>query len=797
MLVLRKGELRAALPPAMLTIYRRSIGAALACILFASAPAFAQTQQEIVSDQINFAEFVNIETIIFLQSNAELNANINTAPITDFLLQSALITQSNSVVSTIAIDDGGDVVVNQLSTGAQTNTHNLANFNNSGPGVSVVDSFTQFAEVTQSNEIASTITVENSGHSTGIFAAITNAGITQTNENEISTDNFGDVNASDSFTQSVKITQSNKITSSIAIKNSGSVKAADTGSDTDTGIAATVINVDITQINSSDIANNNDGEVAANSFTQSAEVGQSNQITSSIAIKNSGSVEGNDIGIAATIINDNITQANNNEIDNINTGDITAPLNSSLQSIQLNQLNEVDGSSIAIINSGSVIGGNVGIFAAFDTEGVNLQQNTTSNQNFSTPPPSGISQLIASIQDNIFGENDTITISNSGKVFGGANSGGVFGGNFGILAFGPIVDVTNTGLVHAFAQGPDASATGIGVVAAETTITNRAGTIWAGISADEVSIIHRGIAIDTINADGLIQLQGTKSAGHIYGDINIASGNTIEVTGGKTFFEGTINGAEGTLDIFDNGKLVLCQEGWTDACDPTGWGDANWDPQHGVDGPSSVFINTLTTQSDGTIAYQLTPRTATGTYPQVFANTANLGGTLEAQYLPGFYADKSFYDNIIEAGDRNGTFDAVEDNSLLLKTKAIYDGENVDLRVKRTAFDHIKGLSRNQDSAAGAIENNYGKLPGPGVDPATTNPFAQLVANLFLISDKSDYAALLDQLSGSQFAQELQSVLWSLRPLNEFDYRSHGLRREPVQYWSGGKRLRRQSIGWL
>ena len=55
----------------------------------------------------------------------------------------------------------------------------------------------------------------------------------------------------------------------------------------------------------------------------------------------------------------------------------------------------------------------------------------------------------------------------------------------------------------------------------------------------------------------------------------------------------------------------------------------------------------------------------------------------------------------------------------------------------------------------------------PGVDPATTNPFAQLVANLFLISDKRDYAALLDQLSGSQFAQELQSVLWSLRPLNE------------------------------
>ena len=77
------------------------------------------------------------------------------------------------------------------------------------------------------------------------------------------------------------------------------------------------------------------------------------------------------------------------------------------------------------------------------------------------------------------------------------------------------------------------------------------------------------------------------------------------------------------------------------------------------------------------------------------------------------------------------------DNSLLLKTKAIYDGNNVDLKVTRTAFDQIKGLTKNQDSAAGGIENVYGKLPGPGVDPATTNPFAQLVANLFLISDKT------------------------------------------------------------
>ena len=73
------------------------------------------------------------------------------------------------------------------------------------------------------------------------------------------------------------------------------------------------------------------------------------------------------------------------------------------------------------------------------------------------------------------------------------------------------MDISNTGLVHAFAQGPDASATGIGVVAAETTITNRAGTIWAGISTDGGSTIQRGLAIDTVNIAGLIQLQGDRS----------------------------------------------------------------------------------------------------------------------------------------------------------------------------------------------------------------------------------------------------------------------------------------------
>ena len=652
----------------LMHVYRaRPIGQALACVLFASAPALAQTQV-IDSQQTNNAPFENIETIIFQQSNAELDANKNFGQLfgpPDLFSQSALITQSNSVVSTIAINNGGNVNVDQLITGSQRNGENLTNLNDSGPAVGVyvgaTGSFTQSAEVNQSNAIASNVAVENSGQSTGIFAAITNAGITQNNRSVTSTDNFGVVTTSNSFAQSAKTTQSNKITSSIAVQNSGHVEAPDTGSATDAGISATIVNVGITQNNSNEIITNNSGAVTADSFTQSGAVTQSNEITSSIAVENSGQVKGDDIGIAATIINGNITQANDSGIENNSTGVVTAPLSNALQSIQSNQLNKVNGSSIVITNSGVVEGGNVGILAAYDTEGTNLQPNTTLNQNLNV---SGIPQSIVSTQDNFFGTNDTISISNSGKVFGGPNSGSVFGGNFGILAVGPLVDVTNTGLVHAFAQGADASATGIGVIAAETTITNSGGTIWAGISTDGGSTIQRGLAIDTVNSAGLVQLQGT---GHIYGDINLASGNTIEVTEGKTFFEGTINGADGNLDIFNGGKLVLCQEGWTAACDPNGWSGANWDPQKGVGGPSSVFIDTFTVKTDGTIVYQLTPDV--NTHPQVNAVVANVNGTLVAQYLPGFYGNSFHYDDLVVAPNNLNTDGlVVKDNSLLLNT---------------------------------------------------------------------------------------------------------------------------------
>jgi trimeric autotransporter adhesin len=68
--------------------------------------------------------------------------------------------------------------------------------------------------------------------------------------------------------------------------------------------------------------------------------------------------------------------------------------------------------------------------------------------------------------------------------------------------------------------------------------------------------------------------------------------------------------------------------------------------------------------------------------------------------------------------------------------------------------------SPNQTAVGNNLNANYVGDPSPGVKN-TLNAAANASTSL------NSYTAALDQLSGSQFAQELQSVLWSLRPINE------------------------------
>ena len=737
---------------------RRSfLGTALASTLFlgslyASTPVLAQSEA-VVLEQSNFAldnTLIDNEgdvslglTRFFNQTNIVTVTITNTDPITeDIFTQFAVISQSNRGESGIAISNSGDINAALANDVSQANVpfHIPDTLTLTNSSAAVADIFAQIGVIEQRNRFDSRIAISNSGE---VNAALTN-GVSQTNTGTVAITNTAPINIANSFTQSIERHQSNEVASRIAIANTRQVEAGDIG------ISAAITNTDIVQTNDSAITLESQAVVNADSFTQAAEANQSNAVTSSIAITNAGQVKAGGIGIFATITNANISQTNASTITVESGGDVEA--NSSAQSAEVNQRNEIT-SRITIVNNGLVEGSDIGIFAQTTSE--LIDQFNVSQPAFAALPSDLDVQRINVSQANKVVDSITIT-----------NSGSVFGGSFGIAAIGGAATVTNTGLVRAYAQDPSASPTGIGVIAAETTITNRDGTIWAGFSTNGGATIHRGVAIENASAGALIQLQGTEAGGHIYGDINIASGTTIETTQGKTWFEGTLNGMEGALQIFGGGKLVLCQEGWISSCDPNAW-DTNWDPQEGTDEPSLVFVDTFRVHSDGAIVHQLTPRTAPGTYPQVFANTANLSGTLEANYLPGFYANEFHYQNVIEASSRIGSFARVEDNSLLLTTEAIYDGNNVDLSVKRTAFDKVSGLTENQSAVGGGIEHIYSKLPGTDVNPAATDSFAQMVARLFTIDNKQDYSAVLNQLTGAQYAQELQSVLWSLRPLNE------------------------------
>lgn len=397
------------------------------------------------------------------------------------------------------------------------------------------------------------------------------------------------------------------------------------------------------------------------------------------------------------------------------------------------------------------------------------------------------------------------TVENAGMIMATAVAAGSAGTAqaFGVTEITSSSNATvlsNTGAIMALAVGPTANATGVAVasfapvptalnaapapVDAVSVINNEGGAIWAAVSTDAGTTIHRGDAISTrggfasyagyptieaynaveINlqgggdgsigkdfviehnlASGLVQtaLMGDANWGYVYGNIQITADDTVNVTDGVTIFDGVVNaGTEpgvGTFNVNDGGKLVMVQ--------------------NRTDGASVVNVAEFNMDSTGTLVYELSADAEPGAYAQVIAGTANVdGGNLVALYHNDLYADRTVYDNVIAADALTGSV-SVEDNSPLLITKAVNDGDNnIDLLVKRVAFNDVAGLTSNQKAVGGAIEKVYNKLDGK-------SDFSRMVANMFTLDD-SQYKNVLGQLSGAEYAQHLQSVLWSTRAIN-------------------------------
>jgi uncharacterized protein YhjY with autotransporter beta-barrel domain len=324
------------------------------------------------------------------------------------------------------------------------------------------------------------------------------------------------------------------------------------------------------------------------------------------------------------------------------------------------------------------------------------------------------------------------------------------------------------------ANGGEAIATGIVVTGNGTgstppgdavfTFTNDGGTIVVRESIDGGESWRRGMAIDVSAAPNasVINLVGD---GAIYGNIALADGDEIRVADGTTYFDGIINPqllpAGGIMeDVLDSGlagvgSLIIGDGGNLVLADPRLTGDPDM-----YDGPAYVLVDTLTVESDGTLTFELQPEEGgvqpVGSYPQIFADTANLDGTLAVEFTApgGLIADSYSYDNVIDANVRSGQFDqcvfggAYED-SLLVGIECSYDNQaNVDLTIERVAFD-APALNRNGVAVGEGLECIY--------DVTLTGGIADMLADLFLFTDPVNYTIALNQLSGSVYANYLQS----------------------------------------
>lgn len=315
------------------------------------------------------------------------------------------------------------------------------------------------------------------------------------------------------------------------------------------------------------------------------------------------------------------------------------------------------------------------------------------------------------------------------------------------------LSIDNSGvlMVSASSTGGSASATAIRLSdygmggAGNVALTNDGGVIIARQSTDGGETWTRGTAIDTRYAPGasVINLVGN---GSIYGNVELASGDTINVTGGETSFNGIIKTdcargpcAPSILNIGGGGSLFLRHASAADA-------------------QTAINVGEFNMAADGTIIFELptdldarTGFAPVGSYAQIFADVANLDGTLLIRSASGLYGDSFLFEDIIDANEVNGQFDhcGIDGDPALLSLSCVYDtAGNVDLQFTRIAFDEVGGLSRNQKSVGGAIEDVY--------DVNLGGDFGDMVGQLFTF-DAEDYRHALNQLSGSGHAAYLQS----------------------------------------
>jgi len=334
------------------------------------------------------------------------------------------------------------------------------------------------------------------------------------------------------------------------------------------------------------------------------------------------------------------------------------------------------------------------------------------------------------VRDPLAGDTLAGTIENDGQMNVTAQApGDAFAQGISVHADEFTGTITNKGNLHVAAIGAFPTATGIAISSFSTptglgvgTIVNDGGTLWAGVSTDGGLTFTRGDAIFVRNAPNTINinLKGTAQDGNIYGNIDLAAGDTVTVSSGRTKFDGIVNDNSalvGTLAIAADGTLEFRNGPGADRA-VFGVGQSNV-----AEGPAHAFVDTFT--QSGTLELEVTAGPATPLGPAlintagfVSATNATLGGSVVVALHPGLYGNSTIYQTIFSGTPIAGDWTSLStaSNSVLFTVS-----ENrptafeADIVLNRVAFDAVACLTPNEEEVGDGLEGGYktsGLTPG-------------------------------------------------------------------------------------
>jgi hypothetical protein len=306
------------------------------------------------------------------------NANAAVNPVgVDDITQLLELDQGNAIENVIGATSSGNVEVADTAIRLAIDTDSISGLRNfvdtsnlnGDAALLTAGRLSQSADVDQSNVVSSSLLADNEGEvnsATGIAAQIATQNTTFNNQATVANINgTATLFQDEGVTQSLDLTQTNNAISTILAQNGGALTASGTG------VSARIDNTALTLANVAAIELRNDATTVLNDLDQTARLTQSNVVSSTITVLNTGTLTAGGVGVSAQILNDSLS------LSNSASGGITSSATVNGDSVQTGtvmQTNRVE-NTIAVVNRGSIWGGNLGIFASIADGSVTMADN--------------------------------------------------------------------------------------------------------------------------------------------------------------------------------------------------------------------------------------------------------------------------------------------------------------------------------------------------------------------------------------------------------------------------------------